>query len=128
MKIISWKDGYPERKRDAEDLLLIMHKYEQAGNFDRLYDEEQELLQEEDFDTRLAGIRLLGRDMAMVADNDAAKMVKNILDAETGKQSQYRLIIDMIRGTHMFDGYFEAISLQIEKLRKGFVEITEKRY
>ena len=128
MKIISWKDGYPDRKKDAEDLLLIMHKYEQAGNFDRLYDEEQELLQEEDFDTRLAGIRLLGRDMATMADNDAAKMVKNILDAETGQQSQYRLTIDMIRGTHMFDGHFEATNLQIEKLRKGFVEVAEKRY
>jgi predicted nucleotidyltransferase len=128
MKIISWKDRYSERRKDAEDLLLIMHKYEQAGNFDRLYDEEQELLQEEDFDTRLAGIRLLGRDMAMMADNDAAIMVKNILDAETEKQSQYRLITDMIRGTQMFDGNFEAIYLQIEKLRTGFVEIAEKRY
>jgi len=86
------------------------------------------LLQEEDFDTRLAGIRLLGRDMAMMADSDAVKMVKNILDAETGQQSQYRLTIDMIRETHMFDGYFEAIFLQIEKLRKGFVEVAEKRY
>ncbi len=128
MKIISWEHRYPERRKDAEDLLLIMHKYDRAGNFDRLYDEEQELLQEEDFDTRLAGIRLLGRDMAMIADYDAAKVVKNILDAETGQQSQYRLTIDMIRGTHMFDGNFEAINLQIEKLKKGFVEVAEKKY
>ena len=128
MKIISWKDRYPERKKDAEDLLLIMHKYEQAGNFDRLYDEEQELLQEEDFDTRLAGIRLLGRDMAMMADNHAARVVRNILDAETGQQAQYRLTTDMVRGAHIFDGNFEAINLQIKELRKGFVEVAEKRY
>ena len=128
MKIISWKDRYPERKKDAEDLLLIMHKYEQAGNFDRLYDEEQELLQEEDFDTRLAGIRLLGRDMAMMADNHAVRVVRNILDAETGQQAQYRLTTDMVRGAHIFDGNFEAINLQIKELRKGFVEVAEKRY
>ena len=126
MKIISWKDRYPERKKDAEDLLLIMLEYEQAGNFDRLYNEEQELLEEEDFDTRLAGIRLLGRDMAMMADNDTARMVKDILDAEAGKQSQYRLTTDMTMGTHMFDGNFEAINLQIEKLRKGFVDVAER--
>lgn len=59
MKIISWKEKYPDRKRDAEDLLFIMHKYEEAGNFERLYEEEQELLQEENFDTRLAGIRVI---------------------------------------------------------------------
>jgi len=32
MKLISWKEKYPDRKRDAEDLLLIMNKYEKAGN------------------------------------------------------------------------------------------------
>jgi predicted nucleotidyltransferase len=68
MKIISWHDKYPKRRKDAEDLLLIMHKYEQAGKFDRMYDQEQKLLQEEDFETRIAGIKLLRRDMAMMAN------------------------------------------------------------
>jgi predicted nucleotidyltransferase len=47
MKLISWKEGYPGRQRDAEDLLLIMRKYEEAGNLDRLYDREKSLLEEE---------------------------------------------------------------------------------
>jgi predicted nucleotidyltransferase len=64
MKLISWNEKYPNRKRDAEDLLLIMNKYEEAGNTERLYEEELSLLQEENFDTKLAGTRLLGRDMA----------------------------------------------------------------
>ncbi|MEW6419878.1 MAG: nucleotidyl transferase AbiEii/AbiGii toxin family protein [Nitrospirota bacterium] len=123
MKIISWKEKYPERKRDAEDLLLIMQKYEDAGNSDRLYREEQGLLQEENFDTRLASIRLLGRDMAKIADPDTFRMVKTILDSETGEQSQYRLVTDMIRSTLMFDENFEQILLQLEKLRKGLEEI-----
>ena len=44
MKIVSWREKYPERPKDAEDLLLIMKKYEDAGNRDRLYDTEQDLL------------------------------------------------------------------------------------
>jgi hypothetical protein len=32
----------------------------------------------------------------------------------------------MTMGTHMFDGNFEAINLQIEKLRKGFVDVAER--
>ena len=122
MKIISWKEKYPERKRDAEDLLLIMQKYEDAGNFDRLYAEEQDLLQEENFDTRLAGIRLLGRDMARIADPDTLRTVKTILDSETGERPRYRLVADMIRSSLMFDANFEHILLQVEKLRQGIVE------
>ncbi len=34
----------------------------------------------------------------------------------------------MIRGANIFDDNFEAICLQIKELRKGFVEVTEKRY
>jgi predicted nucleotidyltransferase len=123
MKIISWKEKYPERKRDAEDLLLIMQKYEDAGNSERLYREEQGLLQEEHFDTRLASIRLLGRDMAKIADPDTFRTVKTILDSETGEQPQYRLVTDMIRSALMFDENFEQILLQLEKLREGFKEI-----
>ena len=122
MKIISWKEKYPERKRDAEDLVLIMQKYEDAGNFDRLYEEEQDLLQEENFDTRLAGIRLLGRDMARIADPDTLRTVRTILDSETGEQLQYRLVTDMIRSSLMFDENFDEILLHVDKLRKGIVE------
>ena len=52
MKLISWKEKYPDRKRDAEALLLIMNKYEEAGNSERRYEEDLPLLQEEGFDTR----------------------------------------------------------------------------
>ena len=126
MKIISWEDRYPERKKDAEDLLFIMNNYEQAGNFDRLYDQEQKLLQEENFDTQLASIRLLGRDMAIIADHSTAKIVRNILDAETGQKPQYRLIIDMNQNTTMFESNFKEIQLRIEKLIKGFVETVKR--
>ncbi len=119
MKIISWKEKYPERKRDAEDLLLIIQKYEEAGNTDRLYDKEQALLQEEHFDTRHAGIRLLGRDMAKIADPETLNIVKTILKSETEEQAKYRLVIDMIRGSLIFDENFEEVLLQVVKLKQG---------
>ena len=80
MKLISWKEKYPERPKDADDFLLIMHEYEHAGNFDRLYASEQDLLTEEDFDNQIASIRLLGRDMAMIVNKDTAKVVRSILE------------------------------------------------
>jgi len=125
MKLISWKEGYPERRRDAEDLLLIMEKYEDAGNFDRLYEKEQSLLKEEHFDTRHASIRLLGRDMAIMADPYTLDTVRAILSEETGQQSQYKLTTDMIRGALASGVEFDEILSLVEKLRQGFVEVSE---
>jgi predicted nucleotidyltransferase len=124
MKIVSWREKYPERPKDAEDLLLIMQKYEDAGNFDRLYDKEQDLLQEEKFDTRNATIRLLGRDMAKMADIETLSTVKAILDSETGEQSQYKLITDMVKGSLRFEDRFEETLQQVETLKKGLTETT----
>ena len=126
MKPVSWKEKYPDRKRDAEDLLLIMNKYEEAGNSERLYEEDLPLLQEEGFDTTLAGARLLGRDMAKISDSKTLLIVKEILDDETKERSQYKLISDMMREAGMSDSRFDGILAQLTKLREGFVEVREK--
>ena len=106
--------------------VVVMHKYEEAGNFDRLYNSEQDLLQEEKFDTRHASIRLLGRDMAKIADAETLIVVRSILDSETREQSQYRLVRDMIKGSLSYDERFEAILVQAEKLKKGLSEVAGK--
>ncbi len=126
MKLIAWNEKPNERAKDAEDLLFIMQEYEHAGNFDRLYKNEPDLLKEESFDNQLASIRLLGRDMAMIAEKDTAKEIRSILDAET--QSSQDLIIKMIRGRLTFDSNFETIKLHLEKLKQGFVETLQKDY
>jgi len=127
MKLISWKEKYPNRKRDADDLLLIMNKYEEAGNSERLYEEDLPLLQEEGFDIKLAGTRLLGRDMARISNPATFRIIKGILDAETEEMGQYKLITDMIRETGISDTRFDEILLQLEKLKQGIVEVGEKK-
>jgi predicted nucleotidyltransferase len=127
MKLVSWRESYPARLKDAEDLLLIMHKYEDAGNFDRLYDQEFDLLQDEKFDTKLAGIRLLGRDMAKIADPKTLRIVKTILEGETGDQSRYRLITNMIKGSLSYEDRFDEILREVEKLKAGLSEIAEEK-
>ena len=125
MKIVSWSESYPVRTKDAEDILLIMNKYEDTGNFERLYEKELELLQEEKFDTKFAGIRLLGRDMAKIADIATLRIVKSILERETGEQSRYRLITDMIKGALDYERRFDETLKQVEKLKTGLLEIPK---
>lgn len=121
MKVISWNDRYPERSKDAEDLLFLMENYAEAGNLDRLYDNEVELLQAEGFDQTLAGIRLLGRDMASMATTATGEAIKVILATETGEQQRYRLAQDMARGSRMHDR-FDEILTKIMRLKQGYLE------
>jgi predicted nucleotidyltransferase len=69
LKILAWNDR-PEREKHATDVLLIFQHYHQAGQFDRLYDDNNiALLEKHGYDLELAGAALLGRD----ARRDVAK-------------------------------------------------------
>jgi hypothetical protein len=64
--------------------------------------------------------------MAKIASSETQNIVKTILDNETGEQSQYRLVTDMIRGSLTLDRHFEEVLLQVEKLRQGIDEAGKK--
>lgn len=115
MKLISWNDSYPERSKDAEDLTYLMDHYDEAGNEDRLYEEELELMQAEGFDPTLAGIRLLGRDLAMVATAETADTIATILETETNEDGKLRLVRDM-------NGSADVLIGKLKKLQQGFAE------
>ena len=122
MKIISWHDRYPERKRDAKDLILLMRNYLDTGNEERLYNEEADLLEEENFDYLRASARLLGRDIAAILNPNTAKTILEILDRETGKQDRYRLIEDMRDISGGFNNNFEENLQLLEELKSGILE------
>lgn len=122
MKIISWKDKYPERDRDATDLALIIQNYTDAGNFDRILNEESDLLDSEDFDYVRAGARLLGRDVADILTSKAEKEVLDILNKETGEQDRYRLIENMVKNSTGQSGDFGYMLDLLEELKSGILE------
>jgi predicted nucleotidyltransferase len=62
LKMTSWLERRHETEVDAGDLLLLLRRYAAAGNADRLYATEVELLRSCGFDPELAGGRLLARD------------------------------------------------------------------
>lgn len=118
LKLLAWNEGYPEREKDAQDLLFLMRTYQRAGIEDRLYDQETEMLMEEGFDNERAGIRLLGRDMAGMAHPGTAEAIKAILDRETDENSDFRLVNQMSREIDNA----EILMSYLEKLKQGFNE------
>ncbi|MDY6951686.1 MAG: nucleotidyl transferase AbiEii/AbiGii toxin family protein [Thermodesulfobacteriota bacterium] len=124
MKIISWNDNYPFRRKDAEDLSIIMQTYLDAGNRDRLYEEEDDLLETDDFDYVLAGSRLLGRDIGEILSPETRAAVLEILGRETGTQERYRLVEDMLtadRPVTASDGFDGRLQL-VEALKAGILD------
>ena len=61
LKLIAWKDRRHENNKDATDLHRILVAYADAGNSDRIYDQELSLLESVGYDLELAGSELLGR-------------------------------------------------------------------
>ena len=122
MKIISWNDDYPARNRDAKDLALLMRTYLDAGNDERLFNEEIDLVENEDFDYVRAGARLLGRDIAAILHPNTAKALLEILNRETGEQDRYRLVEDMMESSASFKNDFDEKLQLLEELKIGILE------
>ena len=118
MKLISWNDDYPHRSKDAEDLLFLMENYAEAGNVDRLFDDEPQLLEQEEFDVTLAGIWLLGRDMVAIACPATVAAIKGILQQETDEEQRCRLVVDMVKSARLTDRFDKSL-LKLKKLMAG---------
>ena len=122
LKIISWSDNMARRNKDAKDLLLLMSKYVDAGNEQRMFDEGTDLLELDDFDYEVAGARLLGRDMAAILRPKTKMALLKILDRETGDESRYTLIASMVEPGAGGSDLEKALRL-LEQMKAG---ITEK--
>jgi predicted nucleotidyltransferase len=122
LKIISWNEKYPERAKDAKDLDYIMRNYVYAGNEDRLYDKEVDLLEVDGFEYEYASAQLLGRDMAKMLKVATKERILDILKQQTGNQERYRLVEDMIENYSLFEEKFEMKLQMLEHLQKGIRE------
>ncbi|KGO32823.1 hypothetical protein JT06_18180 [Desulfobulbus sp. Tol-SR] len=119
LKIISWDDAYPRRQRDAHDLLFILENYEETGIEAAPYDSHVALLTEEEFDSRLAAVRLLGRDMALLSGSEAIQKVIEILTREIDEENSYRMLSDMVNGATRQGIRFNTALQLLEKLLQG---------
>jgi predicted nucleotidyltransferase len=81
LKLLAWVDRKHE-KRDAADIHTMLKEYGDAGNEDRLYGEELNVLEAEGYDFELAGARLIGHDAARVISRDTRNRVRAILESE----------------------------------------------
>jgi predicted nucleotidyltransferase len=97
LKLVAWSDRGRETNKDAADLYRLLAAYADAGNTDRLYDHEMELLEAVGFDLELAGAELLGRDVAHVCSQPVLIQIRSLLKSEPDIE---RLVRQMVQTTY----------------------------
>jgi len=118
MKLISWDEKYPTRERDASDMRHIIKYYLEGNNIKKLYDENTELLDDEDFDLELVGARILGRDIRKCLNPKTIEYVEEILIKETKLDSDYRLV-GSITGQLLYNDGTENLLPLIAQILQG---------
>jgi predicted nucleotidyltransferase len=119
MKLIAWHENYPLRRKDAEDLLFIMKEYVHAGNEQRLYLSDADLLAGVNYSFEEASPRLLGRDIRGIVTSQTRSALLKILDAELADDSQFRLLSDMSWAGLREERSQEGILMLLRQLRIG---------
>jgi len=81
LKLFAWIDRKHEKK-DAPDIYILLRQYGDAGNEERLYGEQIELLEAEGYDFELAGAHLIAIDASLMISADTQKHLREILDSD----------------------------------------------
>lgn len=121
LKLISWEDR-SHKDKDAKDLDFIITNYLEAGNQDRLYNENEDILVEYDFNYELAGARLLGRDVSKVVNQNTKAALLEILNQETDENGQFLLVTKMKGFPNTTQSDFEKKVNLVKALYKGIIE------
>ena len=122
LKLISFHDRSSEGNKDAQDLVYIIDHYLEAGNENRIYEENPDILEEEDFSLQVASTRLLGRDIAKIVDINIKNKLLEILENETYENSNFRLLRQVIPPYEDSEDLFEQRLNQLNALKKGLKE------
>ncbi len=105
LKLVAWSERNLKGNKDADDIGFIINNYYPI-NEERAIEDHFDLFEFDDFDTLIAGSRLLGRDIStLLSDYDSTKnKITDIIESEIKKEDESRLI-NQILDTHKSFNY-----------------------
>lgn len=120
LKLVAWSDRGRETDKDAVDLYRLITSYANAGNADRIYNTEMNLLEAVGYDMELAGAELLGRDVRGVASSRVFEQIRLVLKSESDLE---RLVNQMARTTYA--EAWPAVERAVNSFHRGFLDDPE---
>lgn len=119
LKLFAWADRKHE-KRDAPDILRILTEYGDAGNEDRLYEDELPLFEAAGFDVPIAGARLLGKDARHIASEETSASIAKMLGDPDLKRELLNQFVQT--GPRSDQSFADRCSLLLDNFQRGFTE------
>jgi len=112
LKFLSWKDAYPLRSRDAEDILFILKNYEKTLDTNSIFEKYPDIIEKEGFDLSFASVVILGINIKRSCSNGILIKLTKIIEKETDENGSYELLIQM-------GGDIEVSRILLRKILKG---------
>jgi predicted nucleotidyltransferase len=116
LKLFAWTDRGLQNPKDAFDLVTLLRNYHDAGNEDRLYSDELDLLDAAGFDLTTAGPQLLGKDVRRISKPETLDHALRIL--EDAKQIE-RLVMHMASRLRHADDTVQEAERLLERFKTG---------
>jgi predicted nucleotidyltransferase len=119
LKLFAWADRGLRDSRDATDLATLLRTYHQAGNHDRLYGAEFDVLEGVDYKVEMAGAVLLGRDVRRISQ---AATLSAASERLADAASRVRLVSHMARAWGFSDDGESRADELLTHFRKGLTD------
>jgi predicted nucleotidyltransferase len=110
LKFMAWSDR--KNRKDLQDIYLVMREYLNAGNRERLYQKDNDLLGD-GFDNDFASAEMLGRDVKLLLTQDTQSIMAKIFD------NLEPIIISLLRERPFDDEFENRLEIMFERLKKG---------
>ncbi|MCL7487588.1 MAG: nucleotidyl transferase AbiEii/AbiGii toxin family protein [Desulfobulbaceae bacterium] len=120
LKLLAWKERGAGSDKDAKDIYFLIKNYGDPINRERLFGEEKDILQTEDFDLELAGAYLLGRDVSRVVTIRLRDILKGVLELESSESGNNRLAQSMMPQAAFSEDFKKNIRY-LQKILAGLV-------
>ena len=116
LKLFAWTDRGNRDSKDALDLVTLMRTYHEAGNQDRLYEEEFSMLESVGFNPLAASQQLLGKDVRRIAKPKTLEQALSVLNDE---KLADRLVTHMAPRLRSADDPIAAAENLLEQFKIG---------
>lgn len=124
LKLVAWSERhFAQPRKDAADLAYVLRHFSAILTEQTLFDDYFDAVEAAGFDIDLAAGRVLGRKIAMLAEQDARAFVLQLLEEELQHGTDSLLVREI--GEQM-SGDAERVHDLLQSLKAGFIEGTNK--
>jgi predicted nucleotidyltransferase len=116
LKLFAWTERGTQNPKDASDLVTLLCNYHDAGNDDRLFGEELEVLEAAGFDLEIASPQLLGKDIRRIASPETLREAIAILE---DPKRVHRFVTHMASKFRYADDAVEQAERLVERFKAG---------